>query len=114
ASNNGSNISGRLFDIGASQARFRQPGMPLYTVRNTTTMQERQTTDPGRALRSGRWLDMDKFKTPSLRGLSARAPYFHNGIAATLEDVVTHYEVALGFVFTPQEEEDLVAFLRAL
>jgi cytochrome c peroxidase len=57
---------------------------------------------------------MDRFKVPSLRGISARAPYFHNGIAATLEEVVEHYEVALGFVFTPQQEEDLVAFLKAL
>jgi cytochrome c peroxidase len=57
---------------------------------------------------------MDRFKTPSMRGIVARAPYFHNGISATLEDVVTFYEVALGFVFTPQEREDLVAFMKAL
>lgn len=44
----------------------------------------------------------------------ARAPYFHNGIAATLEDVVRHYEKFLGFVFTDQERADLVGFLRAL
>ena len=46
--------------------------------------------------------------------LAARAPYFHNGIAATLEDVVRHYETHLGFIFTDQERADLVAFLRAL
>jgi len=114
AANNGSNTNGTLFDIGASRAEFREPGMPLYTVRNNLTLEERQTTDPGRALRSGRWADMDRFKTPSLRGISARAPYFHNGIAKTLEGVVEHYEVALGFVFTPQEEKDLVAFMEAL
>ena len=58
---------------------------------------------------------MDHFKTPSMRGVSARAPYFHNRIAATLKDGVVHYEEALGFVFTPQEEEDdLVAFIGAL
>jgi mono/diheme cytochrome c family protein len=114
AANNGSNFNGTLFDIGASRAQFRQPGMPLYTVRNKTTLEVRQTTDPGRALRSGRWADMDRFKTPSLRGISARAPYFHNGIAATLADVVTHYEVALGFDFTPEQEADLVTFMEAL
>jgi cytochrome c peroxidase len=114
AANNGSNVNGTLFDIGASRPEFREPGMPLYTVRDKATLAVRQTTDPGRALRSGAWIDMDKFKTPSLRGAVARAPYFHNGIAATLEDVVTHYEVALGFVFTAQEKEDLVAFLKAL
>jgi cytochrome c peroxidase len=114
AANNGSNINGTLFDVGASRPEFRKPGMPLYTVRNKATLEVRQTTDPGRALRSGAWADMDRFKVPSLRGISARAPYFHNGIASTLEDVVEHYEVALGFVFTPQQEEDLVAFLKAL
>jgi cytochrome c peroxidase len=57
---------------------------------------------------------MDRFKTPSLRGISARAPYFHNGMAATLTDVVQHYELALAFDFTPAEEADLVAFLEAL
>jgi cytochrome c peroxidase len=114
AANNGSNVNGTLFDIGASRAAFRQPGMPLYTVRNKTTLEERQTTDPGRALRSGKWADMDRFKVPSLRGIVARPPYFHNGIAATLDDVVLHYEAALGFVYTPEERADLVAFMEAL
>ena len=36
---------------------------------------------------------MDRFKTPSLRGLAARPPYFHNGIAANLTEVVRHYEI---------------------
>jgi cytochrome c peroxidase len=114
AANNGSNVNGTLFDVGASRAQFRKSGMPLYTVKNKATLEERQTTDPGRALRSGRWADMDRFKTPSLRGVVARAPYFHNGIAPTLTDAVRHYETALGFTFTDQEREDLVAFLEAL
>jgi cytochrome c peroxidase len=114
AANNGSNVNGTLFDVGASRPEFRRQGMPLYTVRNKTTLEVKQTTDPGRALRSGLWSDMDRFKVPSLRGTSARAPYFHNGIAATLEDVVDQYEVALGFVFTRAQKEDLVAFLKAL
>jgi cytochrome c peroxidase len=114
AANNGSTHGGSLFDVGASRAEFRQPGMPLYTLRNTATQQERRTTDPGRALRTGRWADVDRFKTPSLRGLAARPPYFHNGIAPTLRDVVLHYERALGFAFTPEERDALVAFLEAL
>jgi hypothetical protein len=114
AQNNGSHVDGRLFDVGASRAQFRKPGMPIYTLRKKGTTLERITTDPGRAVRTGLWNDIDMFKTPSLRGVSARAPYFHNGIAPTLKDVVIHYEVALGFVFTRQEREDLVAFLEAL
>jgi cytochrome c peroxidase len=114
AANNGSNVNGTLFDIGASRPKYRKPGMPLYTLTNKSTGDKRITTDPGRAIKSGRWDDIDKFKTPSLRGLAARAPYFHNGIAATLKDVVRHYEVELGFKFTPQERDDLVAFMEAL
>ena len=114
AQNNGSNVNGTLFDVGASRPEFRQSGMPLYTVRNKMTLEVRETTDPGRALKSGRWADMDRFKVPSLRGLSARAPYFHNGTAATLNDVVLHYQQALGFQFTPEQRAALVAFLHAL
>jgi cytochrome c peroxidase len=114
AANNGSHVNGGLFDIGASRAEFAIVGMPVYTLRNKTTGEKRQTTDPGRAVRSGRWADVDRFKVPSLRGLAARPPYFHNGIAPTLKDVVMHYEVARGFQYTSQEREDLVAFLEAL
>jgi hypothetical protein len=114
AANNGSRVDGRLFDVGASRAQFREPGMPLYTLKHKTTNAIRQTTDPGRALRSGLWADVDKFKTPSLRGVAARAPYFHNGIAKTLREVVIHYEIALGFQYSEQERQDLVAFMEAL
>jgi hypothetical protein len=114
AANNGSHVNGALFDVGASRGQFRQSGMPLYTLKHKVTAEVRTTTDPGRAVRSGLWADVDRFKTPSLRGVSARAPYFHNGIARSLRDVVTHYEVALGFKYTEQERADLVAFMEAL
>ena len=115
AANNGSNVNGTLFDIGASDADKREAGMPLYTLMRTSTGETKQTTDPGRAgAGTGTWASLNRFKVPSLRGLSARAPYFHNGIAKDLLDVVRHYEEKLGFVFTPQEEEDLVAFMSAL
>jgi cytochrome c peroxidase len=71
-------------------------------------------TDQERDYVTGLWNDLGKFKTPTLRALAARAPYFHNGIAATLEDVVRHYEIHLGFIFTDEERADLVAFLNAL
>lgn len=55
-----------------------------------------------------------RFEVPSLRGIAASAPYSHNGSARTLRDVVRHYENALGFTFTAEEEDDLVAFLDAI
>jgi len=114
SANNGTNAANLLFDIGTASAEARTPDLPLYTIRNRTTGEERQLTDTGRGNVTGLWSDLGRFKTPTLRALAARGPYFHNGIAATLEDVVRHYERRLGFVFTAQERADLVAFLKAL
>jgi cytochrome c peroxidase len=114
SANNGTNVNDLLFDIGTVSAEARTPDLPLYTIRNRATGEERQFTDTGRGNVTGLWSDLGRFKTPTLRALAARAPYFHNGIAATLEDVVRHYETHLGFVFTDQERADLVAFLKAL
>lgn len=72
------------------------------------------TTDLGQALIDGKFDHVGKIKGPILRGLSARAPYFHNGSARTLLDVVRFYEARFGLVLTRQEESDLVAFLSAL
>ena len=65
------------------------------------------------------------FKTPTLRNIALRAPYMHDGSAATLRDVVAHYDS--GFVERPslspemrrlglsaRETDDLVAFMRTL
>ena len=114
SANNGTNIDNRLFDIRTASAEARTPDLPLYTIRNRATGEERQLTDTGRGNVTGLWNDLGRFKTPTLRALAARAPYFHNGIAATLEEVVRHYERHLGFIFTDQERADLVAFLNAL
>ena len=114
SANDGTNINGILFDIGTASAAARTPDLPLYTFRNRTTGEIRQLTDAGRGNVSGSWSDLGRFKAPTLRALVARAPYFHNGIAATVEDVIRHYEVHLGFIFTDAERADLAAFLKAL
>ena len=72
------------------------------------------TTDPGRAMITGKWADIGKFKGPVLRALAARAPYFHNGSAATLEDAIQFYEKRFNLGLTVREKTDLLAFLRAL
>jgi cytochrome c peroxidase len=112
--NVGTSLAPIFFDVGVSAGSRRTPDLPLYTLRNLTTGEVRQTTDPGRALITGQWADIDRFKVPSLRALGARAPYFHNGSAEDLFDVVAHYQSALGFVFTQAQRNDLVAFLSSL
>jgi cytochrome c peroxidase len=89
-------------------------GMPVYTLRNKTTGQTKVVTDPGRALITGRWSDVGRFKGPILRGLAGRAPYFHNGSAATLLDVVNFYDKRFNLALTDAQKSDLVAFLRTL
>ncbi|HEV8324340.1 MAG TPA: cytochrome c peroxidase [Myxococcota bacterium] len=73
--------------------------------------------------------DEGAFKTPTLRGVSRTAPYMHNGMLATLRDVVVHYRDGGGppgsfagtldsamapLALDDQEIDDLVAFLEAL
>jgi cytochrome c peroxidase len=73
-----------------------------------------RVTDPGRALLTGKWKDIARFKGPTLRGLASRAPYFHNGSARTLTDVVNFYDVRFALQLTDDEKGDLEAFLAAL
>jgi cytochrome c peroxidase len=101
-------------DIGVADASRRTADLPLYTLRNKTTGATVQTTDPGRALVTGRWQDIGRFKGPTLRALAARAPYFHNGSAKDLNEVVRFYDDRFGIGLSEQERDDLVAFLKAL
>lgn len=88
-------------------------GLPIYTVQcaDGTTL---QVTDVGRAMMSGKCADVGKVKGPVLRGLAGRAPYFHNGSAASLSDVVNFYDQRFNLNLTEQQKSDLVAFLRTL
>jgi cytochrome c peroxidase len=88
--------------------------LPVITLQNIATGEIVQTTDPGRALVTGQWADIGKFKGPVLRGLAARAPYFHNGSAQSLGDVVDFYNRRFNIGLTAQEKSDLIAFLKAL
>jgi cytochrome c peroxidase len=49
-----------------------------------------------------------------MRGLAARAPYFSNGSAKTLEDLVEYYDQRFSAQYSDQEKRDLVNFLSVL
>jgi cytochrome c peroxidase len=81
--------------------------------------------EPGRAAITGADADRGRFKTPTLRGLVATAPYMHDGSLASLEDVVEFYRqggransaldpVLAPLEMSPEDARNLVAFLRAL
>jgi cytochrome c peroxidase len=93
--------------------------LPVFAVRCTDSTspllgQTFNVTDLGRALISGNCADIGKTKGPILRGLAARAPYFHNGSAATLSDAVEFYDQRFNVGFTDQEKRDLANFLATL
>jgi cytochrome c peroxidase len=73
-----------------------------------------RTNDPGLALITGKCADIGKVTVSALRGLAARAPYFHDGSAATLIDVVNFYDRRFSIGLSAQEKIDLVNFLNAL
>jgi cytochrome c peroxidase len=112
------NASTALFlDLGVTGT---QPGaltvshLPTYTFRDLESGKTVTLTDPGRGLITGKFADLGKTKVPNLRGLTLRAPYFHNGSAAELTDVVDFYEQRFGLGLTSQERADLLNFLAAL
>ena len=81
--------------------------------------------DQGRFAISGNPLGLGAFKTPALRNVELRAPYFHNGSMATLEDVIDFYDRGGDFHLTQSptiqplnltqtQKNDLAAFLRSL
>jgi mono/diheme cytochrome c family protein len=67
-------------------------------------------TDPTHAERSATGM----YRTTPLRGLWQHPPYFHDGSAATLEDVVNVYDSAKNLQLTPDQKADLVEYLKSL
>ena len=55
-----------------------------------------------------------QYRTAPLKGVWQHAPYFHNGSAATLDDVVGTYNTRRGLGLTAQQMADLVQYLKSL
>jgi cytochrome c peroxidase len=110
-------------DIGIPDAGPKAPpvldisGLPVFTLTCTQgplAGTVYHVTDAGKAMISGQCKDIGRIKGPILRGLASRAPYFHNGSAATLLDVVNFYDQRFAIGFTDQQKTDLVNFLNSL
>ena len=72
------------------------------------------TSDPGRALISGRCIDVGSIVMQQFRGLAARAPYFSNGSMKSLRELVDFYDRRFDMKLTEPEKQDLVNFLGVL
>jgi len=94
--------------------------LPVYEIRgcpdpsNPNRTINYYTSDPGKGLITGLCADVNRGKGPILRGLAARAPYFHNGAAANLEELVNFYDKRFDMKFTAKEKQQLIAFLNSL
>jgi len=86
---------------------------------------DKPNQDAGRYDVTGQNEDWGRFRTPTLRNVAVTAPYFHDGSAATLADVVEFYDkggkpnrnldqALLPLKLSPQQKQDLVRFLESL
>jgi len=106
--------------ITAAIAQLSMPDLPVYLVSGCPSPfapgepESFYTSDPGKALITGNCSDFNRIKGPILRGLAARAPYFHNGAAADLNELVNFYDQRFGMNLTEQQKSQLVAFLNSL
>ena len=72
------------------------------------------TSDPGRALVTGHCADIGAITMGQFRGLAARAPYFANGSAKDLRELVDYYDRRFDMRLSGQEKQDLINFLGVL
>jgi cytochrome c peroxidase len=102
---------GRALFHGAAKCATCHSG-PHFTDINRSIRHRPAETgmDPAYALRTA----TGKYRTTPLRGLATHAPYFHDGSAATLDDVVEHYDSHFGLGLAADQKQDLVEFLKSL
>jgi hypothetical protein len=107
-------------NIAKAIAQLDEPDLPVYLVSGCPSPFSAgqpvsfYTTDLGKAMLTGQCSDLNRIKGPILRGLSARAPYFHNGSAATLAQAVNFYDNRFTMNLTQVQKRQLVAFLNSL
>jgi len=96
-----------VYEITGCPNPFQEPSQPAapYVI---------YTTDPGKGLISGLCSDVSRTKGPILRGLASRAPYFHNGAAQNLSELLEFYNQRFQMNLTTEEKDELTAFLNAL
>jgi cytochrome c5 len=101
---------GQAVFAGQGQCSTCHPG-PTFTDANTRLHDPSETpTDPTHAQRSATKM----YRTTPLRALWQHPPYFHDGSAATLADLVDRYDSANNLQLTAQQKADLIEYLKSL
>jgi cytochrome c peroxidase len=117
----------RSIDIGTTNlptapiTKGESPELPLFRITcNASAPPHPQlgrtflTQDPGRALITGKCADVGSILMQQFRGLTARAPYFANGSAEDLNEVLDFYDRRFKIGLTDKEKQDLANFLSIL
>lgn len=119
----GMDIAPGQVDLGTTNEPFAKPAPELPLFKLTCKAQFRPhphlgrvvyTQDPGFALTTGRCIDIGKITIQQMRGLSARAPYFANGSARTLREIVDFYDQRYNIGYSEQEKQDLTNLMSVL
>ena len=104
-------------NIIAALQQLQAPKLPVFELictQGPLAGNTYYTSDPGKALITGQCSDIGRGKGLILRGLPARAPYFHNGVAANLQQVVNFYNQRFQIGLSQQQTQDLLNFLQTL
>jgi cytochrome c peroxidase len=110
-------------DIGTTTQAEAQdaPDLPLFKITCNADAEPHPylgrviyTNDPGRALVTGKCKDVGSIVMQQFRGLSARAPYFANGSAKDLREVVDYYDRRFSIGLTERDKQDLINFMGVL
>lgn len=123
---------GRQLFVGDKAKCFDCHRMEDFTsdeFKNIGLYDERKLNDAGLYNVTKEESDKGKFKTPGLRNVAVTAPYMHNGMFKTLEEVLNYYNSPDWFIDNPvnrddafktplrltlQEKQDIIAFLKTL
>jgi hypothetical protein len=119
----GMDVTAGWMDLGTTNSPWanESPELPLFKITCDRELPPHPflgrviyTQDPGRALISGKCSDVGAIVMQQFRGLAARAPYFSNGSARNLRELVDFYDRRFNIRFSEQEKQDLVNFLSVL
>ena len=111
--------AGSVDDAAAAQGRtvFNKVCASCHLGGNGTDNNSGKLHQPGETDMDGAYAKRTKnasYRTTPLRGLWQHPPYFHDGSAKTLDDVVDHYDKARTLKLTTKEHTDLVQYLKTL
>lgn len=115
--NHSSNMTVDIGVTGASPPNLDVSGLPVFTVgciAGPLAGEQFKVTDLGVAMVTGQCADIGKTKIPIIRGIAGRSPYFHNGSAPEITNLIDFYNERFNIGLTDQQKADLAVFLESL